>query len=294
MNQFQAFRGTYTAIVTPFNREGNLDVEAFKKLVELQVKGGVSGIVICGTTGEGPTVTEKEFMQLIKTARETTNDKIQIIAGTGTNNTSEVIRKSLIAKDTGAHGLLISAPYYNKPTQAGLVAHYTAIADSVDLPIMVYNVPGRSAVNILPQTIAQLAKHPNIVSVKEASGDINQIMDVIQAVPSDFSVLAGDDMMALPAIAAGAEGVVSVISNEFPSLMSSMTASCLSGDFEAAKELHYKLLPMMKANFRESNPIVAKAVLAHFGLIENVLRLPLVPMSESLESEIFALADSLK
>lgn len=272
------FRGLYTAIVTPFTADGGIDEEAFARLVEYQLQGGVQGIVVCGTTGESPTVTEKEFLKLLTLAKKMAPNGFQIIAGTGSNNTEHVIARSQAALALGADALLLASPYYNKPSQKGLIAHYHAIADAVDLPQIVYNVPGRTAVNILPDTLSILARHPNIKAVKEACGDINQIMDVIKAVPEDFAVLAGDDAISLPTVAAGGCGVISVISNEAPSQMNSMIQHALSGDFDATRKVFYTLLPLMKANFWESNPMVVKAALAEMGLIQNVLRLPLVPM----------------
>lgn len=273
------YKGLYTAIITPFNQDGNLDLQSFSNLVELQVKAKVNGIVVCGTTGESPTVTEGEMVNLIETAKKTAGDKLQVIAGTGSNNTSHVIKRSLLAQKHGADGLLIAAPYYNKPTQQGLAAHYLAIADAVDLPQIIYNVPGRTAVNILPATQIQLARHPNIVAVKEASGDINQIMDVISLIPEDFSVLAGDDGISLPTIAAGGHGVISVVSNQAPALMNSMIQFALDDKYTKAREVFYRLLPLMKANFWDSNPMAVKASLSYMGLIHNAVRLPLVPLS---------------
>lgn len=279
-------RGLYTAIVTPFTEDGAVDEQAFTALLEYQIQGNVQGVVVCGTTGESPTVTEKEFFALFKLAKKMAPNGFQIIAGTGSNNTQHVIERSKAAADLGADALLLAAPYYNKPSQKGLIAHYHAIADSVDLPQIIYNVPGRTAVNILPDTLAVLARHPNIKAVKEACGDINQIMDVIKAVPNDFAVLAGDDAISLPTIAAGGCGVISVISNEAPAQMSAMVQHALRGDFRAARQDFYALLPLMKANFWESNPMIVKAALAEMGIIKNVLRLPLVPMDTKFQDPL--------
>lgn len=286
--------GVYTAIVTPFTEDGSLDLHAFGKLLDWQLEGGVSGVVVCGTTGESPTVSESEFTALLQFARETLADRALLIAGTGTNCTEKTIARSKLARDNGAQALLIASPYYNKPTQNGLLAHFHAIADSVDLPIIVYNVPGRTAVNIMPDTLVVLARHPNIVAVKEASGDINQIMDVIHKVPQPFTVLAGDDPITLPVLGCGGRGTISVISNEAPAMMVRMVQAALNGDFEQARARHYELLPLMKANFWESNPTVVKAALAEMGLIKNVLRLPLVPMSSRLRTSLIEELQNLK
>ncbi|MCH8487796.1 MAG: 4-hydroxy-tetrahydrodipicolinate synthase [Candidatus Cyclonatronum sp.] len=286
--------GVYTAIVTPFTEDGSLDLAAFGKLLDWQLEGGVSGVVVCGTTGESPTVSEAEFVQLLDLARKKLSGRALLIAGTGTNCTQTTITRSKLAREHGAQALLIASPYYNKPTQNGLLAHYHAVADAVDLPIIVYNVPGRTAVNITTDTLIVLARHPNIIAVKEASGDINQIMDVIQRVPQPFTVLAGDDPITLPVLGCGGRGTISVISNEAPALMVQMVNAALSGDFEQARARHYQLLPLMKANFWESNPTVVKAALAEMGLIKNVLRLPLVPMSPRLRTSLTEELQNLK
>lgn len=278
MESSTLFRGLYTAIVTPFTANGDMDTDAFTRLVQYQIQGNVQGIVVCGTTGESPTISEREFTTLLSLAKSLAPQGFQIIAGTGSNNTKHVIDRSQLALSLGADALLLASPYYNKPSQKGLLAHYSAIADAVDLPQIIYNVPGRTAVNILPDTLSVLARHPNIKAVKEACGDINQIMDVIKTVPADFAVLAGDDAISLPTIAAGGCGVISVVSNQAPFQMSEMIQYALNGDFEKARSVFYHLLPLMKANFWESNPMVVKAALAEMGFIENVLRLPLVPM----------------
>jgi len=294
MSQRDMFKGLYTAIITPFTADGAIDEETWKKLIGFQVEAGVKGVVVCGTTGESPTVTEQEFAFLLRSAKAHAKGRLQIIAGTGSNNTAHVINRSKLAKEYGADALLLASPYYNKPTQKGLLAHFHAIADAVDLPQILYNVPGRTAVNILPATVAQLARHPNIVAVKEACGDINQIMDVIHAVPDGFAVLAGDDAISLPTIAAGGKGVISVISNEAPGLMNAMITNALNGDFEQARKQFYQLLPLMKANFWESNPMVVKAALHYMGIIENVIRLPLIPMDDVYETRLKAILRSLE
>lgn len=271
------FEGLYTAIITPFTKSGEVDYDAFLKLLQMQAEGGVAGVVVCGTTGESPNITDLEFAKLLEMALQVGRGKFQVIAGTGTNSTDKTIAKSRLAQQHGAQALLIASPYYNKPSQAGLLAHFRAVADSTDLPVIVYNVPGRTAVNIETPTLKELTNHPNIVAVKEASGSINQIMDVIEAVDDDFAVLAGDDAITLPMIAAGGRGVISVISNEAPGRFNEMVQLALKGDIAEARNIHYELLPLMKANFWESNPTIVKKALHQMGIIEEVLRLPLVP-----------------
>lgn len=287
-------KGLYTAIVSPFNRDGELDLDAFRRLLDMQKNGGVEGVVVCGTTGESPTVNEKEFTALIECAVEQSEGAFQVIAGTGTNNTSTTIERSKLAARHGAQALLLASPAYNKPTQKGLTAHHLAIAEAVDLPQIIYNVPGRTAVNVLPDTVAKLAEHPNIRAVKEACGDINQIMDVIRAVPDGFSVLAGDDAISLATMAAGGQGVVSVVSNQLPAKMNEMVQAALSGDFETARDLCYQMLPLMKANFWESNPIIVKASLYYMGAIENEVRLPLTKMDDKFQSGLKSILKDLE
>jgi len=278
--------GLHTAIVTPFTHSLAIDKEAYENHIRRQIEGGVDGLVVCGTTGESPSFSDKEFEYLIRTAVSISDGRCLIIAGSGTNATQKALHRSEIAAREGADALLIVAPYYNKPTQEGIAAHYTTIADSVEIPLMIYNVPGRTSINITPDTIARLAEHNNITSVKEASGDMNQIMDIIQKVPDDFAVLSGDDAMTLPLIAAGGHGTVSVAANEAPGLMKNYVDACLTSDMQKAQELHYKLLPLMKANFWQSNPIPVKAALSMMGYMENILRLPMVPLDKELEPKL--------
>jgi len=292
-SQQQQFEGLYTAIVTPFDSDGGVDEQAFRALLNLQIEGKVAGVVVCGTTGEGPTVSDEEFTQLIRLAKEVSNGMMQVIAGSGTNSTAHTITRSQLAQQSGADALLISSPYYNKPSQQGVIAHFQAVANSVDLPIILYNVPGRTAVNIQTATLKQLALHPKIVAVKEASGDLNQIMDVIEAVSDSFAVLSGDDALTLSIIAAGGKGAISVVSNQAPAQMNEMVQAALRGEMRRARDLHYRLYPLMKANFWESNPMVVKAALKQMGLIEEVLRLPLVPLSKALHEPVAELLQSL-
>lgn len=291
---FPMFKGLYVAIATPFNTNFSIDFEAYEKLVQHQVNGGVDGIVVAGTTGESPTFTDEEFTCLLEATKKYTEGKCQLIAGTGTNNTEHVLERNRLAAAVGVDGLLIVAPYYNKPTQAGLIEHYTYIADNTDLPIILYNVPGRTSVNILPDTTAVLAKHKQIVAIKEASNDMGQIMDVISKVPKTFAVLSGDDALSLSLCSVGGHGLVSVGANLAPALMRQYIDACLSGRLDSARKLHYRLLPLFKATFWESNPIPVKAGLSLLGFGKNVLRRPLVPMNsdkvKSLE-EIFRQLD---
>jgi len=274
------FTGLYTAIVTPFTSDGSIDKIAYKNHLKYQIDHGVDGLVVCGTTGESPTFSNEEFEYLVAEAVSAAAGKCKVIAGSGSNSTHKSVTRSHIAKKTGVDGLLIVSPYYNKPTQRGLKNHYLAIADEVTLPVMVYNVPGRTAINIEPKTVAELAQHPNIACIKEASGNMQQIMEVINRVPDDFPVLSGDDAMTLPLIATGGRGVVSVAANEAPALMKQYLNACLN-NIQSARKLHYKLLPLMQANFWESNPIPVKAALAMMGRMGNNLRPPLTPLLES-------------
>lgn len=288
------FGGLYVAIITPFTSDLSLDEQAFRKIVKYQIEGGVQGIVVSGTTGESPNLTDNEFCRLLEICREEADDSCQVIAGTGSNNFEHVTYRSKLAESIGVDGLLVVAPYYNKPTQKALEIHYKAVADSVSSPIMVYNVPGRTSVNIHPETLARMAEHENIVAVKEASNDLNQIQDVLHMLPEGFDVLSGDDALTLPVIAAGGRGVVSVIANEAPAKMAELVKTCLDGDFATARRLNHKLLPLMKANFWESNPAPVKAALNMMGFCENTLRLPLIPLQEHYREALARLLKNLE
>lgn len=274
------FKGLSVALVTPMDEDLEIDRPAYERHLKYQIDGGVDYLVVCGTTGESPNITDSEFEYLVSSAVELAKGKCGVIAGTGTNSTANSIARSKMAEEIGVDGLLLVGPYYNKPSEAGLLAHFFGIADAVELPGIIYNVPGRTALNILPETIVKLSDHPNIVAAKEASGDIGQIMDLISRVPDDFTVLAGDDAMTLPTIACGGNGVISVASNESPAHMKAYVEACLSGDFDEARRHHYKLLPLFQANFWESNPLPVKAALFYMGRMQNTFRLPLVPMDE--------------
>jgi 4-hydroxy-tetrahydrodipicolinate synthase len=270
------FQGTGTAMVTPFKADGTIDEKALRRFVDFQIDGGVDMLLPCGTTGEGATLDEQETDRVIQIVIEQAQRRVPVIAGAGSNSTAKAVQITRRAKKAGADGVLSVGPYYNKPTQQGFYEHFKAIAEAENMPVIVYNVPGRTGSNIEAKTMLRLAEIPNIVAVKEASGNIGQIMEIIREAPRDFRVLCGDDAMALPVIAVGGDGIVSVVSNEAPSMMSEMIDAALDGHLERAKELHYKLLPLMNINFIESNPIPVKAALAMMGLIEENYRLPLV------------------
>jgi len=288
-------RGCGTALVTPFTAAGAVDEKRFRALVERQIAAGVRLLVPCGTTGEAATLTASEHEQVIAWTVETARGRAKVLAGAGTNATTATIDRARAARAAGADALLLVAPYYNKPTQLGLVAHFRAVAQAVgDAPIVLYNVPGRTASNLAAATTLALAREvENIVGVKEASGDLAQIMAILRDRPAGFRVLSGDDAVTLPLIALGADGIVSVVSNEAPDLMANLAESALRGEWEAARELHYRLLPLMEANFLESNPGPVKAALAAMGLLEEHFRLPLVPVQEQTRARVRAVLGAL-
>jgi 4-hydroxy-tetrahydrodipicolinate synthase len=281
-------RGCATALVTPFKADGTVDEPRMRALIERQISGGVRLLVPCGTTGESATMTEAEDATVIGLTVEVARGRARVIAGTGSNSTAAAIEYSQRARDLGADAMLQVAPYYNKPTQEGLYAHFRAVAQAIpDTPIMLYNVPGRTSSNIAAQTALRLAKDcENIVAIKEASGNLTQIMEILRARPANFCVLSGDDAVTLPLIALGAKGIVSVASNEIPDLMSRMTELALAGNWEEARALHYSLLPLMEINFIESSPGPVKAAMAMMGLLEENFRLPLVPIQEKSRNRI--------
>ena len=288
-------RGCGTALVTPFTAAGAVDEKRFRALVERQIAAGVRLLVPCGTTGEAATLTASEHERLIALTVETARGRAKVLAGAGTNATAATIERARAARAAGADALLLVAPYYNKPTQPGLAAHFRAVAQAVgDTPVVLYNVPGRTASNLAAATTLALAREvENIVGVKEASGDLAQIMAVLRDRPAGFRVLSGDDAVTLPLIALGADGIVSVASNEVPDLMANLTETALRGEWEAARELHYRLLPLMEANFFESNPGPVKAALAAMGLLEEHFRLPLVPVQEQPRVRVRAVLGAL-
>jgi 4-hydroxy-tetrahydrodipicolinate synthase len=281
-------RGCATALVTPFKSDGAIDEDRLRSLVDRQINGGVRLLVPCGTTGESATMTEAEDATVIGLTVEIARGRARVIAGTGSNSTAAAIEYSQRARDLGADAVLQVAPWYNKPTQEGLYAHFRAVAEAIpETPIMLYNVPGRTSSNIAAPTVLRLAREcENIVAIKEASGNLAQIMEILRARPANFCVLSGDDAVTLPLIALGAEGIVSVASNEIPDLMSRMTELALAGNWSEARELHYRLLPLMEINFIESSPGPVKAAMAMMGLLEENFRLPLVPIQENSRAKI--------
>lgn len=271
-------RGCGTALVTPFQQDGSVDVEALRRLAQFQLQEGIHFLVPCGTTGETPTLEHGEYLDVIRIVLDEVKGSLPVIPGVTGNNTSKVVQDAQEIARLGVQAILSAAPYYNKPTQEGLYQHFKAIAESIDLPLVLYNVPGRTASNIEPATVARLARIPNIIGIKEASGSIAQQMDVLAQTPADFRVLSGDDAFTFPLMALGGVGIISVASNEVPGPMSRLAQLMLDGQVEEARKLHFQLLPLMQANFIESSPIPVKAALAMMGLIHEVYRLPLVPM----------------
>jgi 4-hydroxy-tetrahydrodipicolinate synthase len=284
-------RGCATALVTPFRKDGSIDDECFRSLVERQIKGGVKLIVPCGTTGESVTMSESERLLVIRMTVEVAHRmKAKVIAGTGSNNTAATIDFTRKAREAGADAALVVAPYYNKPTQGGMLAHFGEIARSVKgFPMMLYNVPGRTSSNISAETTIKLAgKYENIVATKEASGNFSQVMEIIKNRPRNFKVFSGDDATALPFISLGGDGLVSVCSNEIPKETSKMVEYALSGSFRFARKIHFRILPLMEANFIESSPAPCKFVMKEMGLLEENLRLPLVPVTKETQSKLRA------
>ena len=280
------FRGAFVAIVTPFI-DGKLDEQGLQDLIEFQIAGGTHGIVPCGTTGESATMSHAEHHRVVELTIKTVAGRVPVLAGTGSNSTSESIELTRAAKEAGADGALMITPYYNKPSQEGLYQHFKAVAEAVDIPIILYNVPSRTAVNMLPETVARCARIANIVGVKEATADLNQISQVIRLCPKDFAVMSGDDFTSMPTVMIGGTGVISVTSNVAPKDMAAMMDAALAGDIATAKELHYKLLPLMQAMFIDTNPVPAKTALAMMGKIKSGLpRLPLYKMNEANEEKL--------
>ncbi len=271
------FTGCGTALVTPFTRSGAVDEAAVRRLARRQIEAGVHFLVPCGTTGESPTRSPAERRRVVELVVEEAKGKVPVLAGAGGYDTREVVEAARAMQEAGADGLLSVTPYYNKPTPEGLYQHYRAIAEATPLPIVVYNVPGRTGCNVDPATLARLATIPHVAGVKEASGNMTQICESIAAVPAGFVVLSGDDAMTLPAMAVGARGIISVMSNEVPAEMAQMVEAAERNDFTTARALHARLLPLMLANFTESNPIPVKAAMAQMGLLEETYRLPMVP-----------------
>ena len=282
----QRLSGCGTALVTPFNTDFSVDDAALRELVDWQIDEGIHFLVPCGSTGEAATMTVEEHRHVVEVVVQQARGRVPIVAGAGSNDTAKAIALSKEMRTAGATHLLHTSPMYNKPPQRGIAAHYRAISQAVDLPIVVYNVPGRTGSNIEAKTTLEMSRFPGIAAVKEASGQLSQIADILRGREPEFSVLSGDDEITLPVMALGGDGIISVISNATPKLMSQLCDAMRGGDVAAARDIHFRLLPWMRAAFVESNPLPAKAALAMMGRAKNVLRLPLVPMSEAHEPTV--------
>jgi 4-hydroxy-tetrahydrodipicolinate synthase len=278
------FRGSIVAVATPFKENFEIDFEAYGRLIDFHLENGTDGIVPCGCTGEAATLQHKEQEQCVRFTVERVAGRVPVIAGTGSNSTMEALSLTKYAKEVGADGALLITPYYNKPTAAGQILHYTTIANQVDIPIVLYNVPGRTGTKMMPETIAEMAKTPNIVAIKEACGSVEQVCDIRSL--SDITVMSGDDALTLPMMAVGATGVISVAANIAPAKVAAMCAAFDKGDLTEAQRIHYELLPLFKGLFFETNPMPVKAALTKMGLIKNVLRMPLTPMRPELFSKL--------
>ncbi|HUF34911.1 MAG TPA: 4-hydroxy-tetrahydrodipicolinate synthase [Gemmatimonadales bacterium] len=274
-------QGCGTALVTPFTPDGAVDDSALRALVEWQIAEGIDFLVPCGSTGEAQTLSLTEREQVVASVVEVAGGRVPVMAGATSNDTARAVDETRRMCRLGADYILSATPYYNKPTQDGLYRHFAMVADASHKPVCLYNVPGRTAVNLKPQVAVRLAEHPNIAAIKEASGDLRQIMEILRLRPDRFAVLSGDDWMALPVLTAGGDGLISVTSNEVPGVMTAFVHLLLAGDLERAREWHYRLLPLMDANFLETNPAPVKAALARMGRIHNELRLPLVSVTEA-------------
>jgi 4-hydroxy-tetrahydrodipicolinate synthase len=279
--------GAFTALITPF-RNGTVDEPALRSLVDFQIGGGIDGLVPCGTTGEAATMTDAERDRVISIVVEQAAGRVPVLAGTGSNGTATTIEQTARARALGVDGALIVTPYYNKPTQEGLYAHFTAIADAVDLPIILYNVPGRTGVNLLPETVVRLAGHPRIVGIKEASGSLDQSSQIVREAPADFAVLSGDDSLTLPIIGVGGRGIISVVANIAPAAIADLTAAGLAGDFATARDIHLGLFDLCRAMFVETNPVPVKTAAGLLGLCSPEVRLPLAPLSAASQRRVEA------
>jgi 4-hydroxy-tetrahydrodipicolinate synthase len=293
MGNLERLQGCGTALVTPFQQDGSLDEKTLKSFVNWQIQEGIDFLVPCGTTGESPTLKHAEHLEVVNITVQAAAGRVPIIAGAGGNDTNKLIGLIAELKSLGVDGILSVSPYYNKPTQEGIYQHFRAIAESTDLPIIVYNVPGRTGSNILPETLLRLAEIPNIAGVKEASGDISQIGEICTQAPARFRILSGDDSLTLPVVALGGHGVISVASNEAPRMMSKFVAACIEGRLEEARQWNRKLYPLMKVNFVESSPIPVKAALALMGKIQEIYRLPLVRISEGARKKVASVLSGL-
>jgi 4-hydroxy-tetrahydrodipicolinate synthase len=277
--------GCYTALITPF-RDGLIDETALRALVRRQIAAGVSGLVPCGTTGEAPALSATEWDRVVSIVVETAGGSVPVLAGTGSNNTVSVIDRTRRARTLGADGALVVTPYYNRPTQDGLYRHFAAIAEAVELPLVLYNVPGRTGINLLPETVVRLADIPGIVGIKEASGSLDQASQIMREANRDFVVLSGDDSLTLPMMGVGAMGVISVVSNIAPEAVSALTSACLAGDFGSGRSLHLALFDLCRAMFVETNPTPVKAAAALLGYCSPEVRLPLAPLSEAAQRRV--------
>ena len=287
------FNGALTAIVTPFD-DGEVDERALRELVEFQIQAGVDGLVPCGSTGESATLTHAEHDQVVKIVIEQARRRVPVVAGTGSNSTAEAIRLTASAREAGADGALLISPYYNKPTQEGIYRHYRTIATAVDLPLIVYNIPGRTASNIAPETFARLFDVRNIVAIKEASGSMDQASNIRSLCGDRLTILSGDDSLTLPLMALGAKGVIATVSNVMPRETHELAAAALAGDFARAREIHYKLLPLVRAIFVETNPIPVKQALAFMGKCKPEMRMPLTQMSPGPAEKLHAVMKDLR
>ena len=294
MTRVDNIRGCGTAMITPFNPDGSLDIASLRSFVEWQIREGIHFLVPCGTTGESVTLSHDEYLEVVRTTVETVAGRVPVVAGAGGNNTAKVIELIGELSRLGVDGILSVSPYYNKPTQEGIYQHFRAIAGSTALPIIVYNVPGRTSSNILPDTLMRLAEIPNILGVKEASGDISQIGEICTRAPERFRILSGDDSLTLPLVALGGHGIISVASNEAPGLMSRFADACLQGRWDEARTLNRRLYPLMKVNFVETSPIPVKAGVAMMGHIREVYRLPLVPISDGAREKLVRVLKGLE
>ena len=283
------FEGAATALVTPFYKKGNPDLEAFAALIDWQIKEGIDALVACGTTGESSTLSEKEYEEVVKTAVKACGKRVPMIVGTGSNNTAHAAERTKLAEDLGADAALVVTPYYNKATQKGLVAHYETIADASDLPVILYNVPSRTGVNIEPATCKILSEHEKIVAIKEASGNISKVAEILALAGDALDVYSGNDDQIVPIMSLGGKGVISVLSNPLPKKTAEMTSLLLKGDYKGGAKLQLELLPLINALFCQVNPIPAKAAMSAMGYGENMVRLPLTPLEEQFEEKLFGL-----
>ena len=293
MSEIANLRGCGTALVTPFNADRTIDEAALRALVEWQIAEGIDFLVPCGTTGESVTLADEEMRRVVEIVLQTAQGRVQIVAGAGGNNTEHVIHLAREYERIGVRALLSVTPYYNKPTQEGLYQHFRAIAEATSLPIILYNVPPRTNVNLLPDTVVRLAEIPNIIGVKEASGDISQIAEIVLRTPADFKVFSGDDSMTLPAVAVGGVGVISVASNEVPDKMTAMARAALENNWDEARRLNSELWALMKVNFMEASPGPVKAALAMMGKIKEAYRLPIVPVTAATKDKLHGILGEL-